>query len=136
MRKRTKAREYALQMLYQVDLRRSDAEAAIKEFWEEHLQSGEAEIKEFATQLVSGTVSQLATIDPLIETHASNWSLKRMGKVDRNVLRLGTYELLFMKETPPKVCINEAVDLAKRFGDVDSGKFINGILDAIHKRGS
>ena len=133
MRKRTKAREYALQMLYQVDIRRSESLELMRQFWEEQPDESDAEIRIFANELVQGTVSRLPEIDPILASHANNWSLKRMGMVDRNILRLGAFELLFSKDTPPKVCINEAVELAKRFGDTESGKFVNGILDAIHK---
>ncbi len=131
MRKRSKAREYALQALYQLDVRREASAEAIAAFWQEH--SPPADVKLFADRLVRGTREHLADIDPLITHHASNWSLGRMGVVDRNILRLGVFELLFLKDVPPKVTINEAVELAKRFGDTDTGKFINGILDAIHK---
>jgi len=83
---------------------------------------------------VEGTWQHLSEIDAIISQHAANWTLERMAIVDRNILRLGTYELIFLGDTtPPKVAINEAVELAKRFGTVASGKFVNGVLDAIHK---
>ena len=131
MRKRSKARECALQMLYQVDIRHADCRQILQEFWQDHQQT--AEIKTFANRLLQGTIERLAEVDALIAKHADNWDLRRMAVIDRNVLRLGTYELLSEDDVPPKVCINEAIDLAKRFGDAESGKFINGILDAIHK---
>ncbi len=131
MRSRTKSREYALQMLYQLDIRLADHREILQEFWREH--EPPAEVKAFANQLFEGTVEHLAAIDPLIASHANNWDLKRMAVIDRNILRLGAFELLHMDDVPPKVCINEAIELAKRFGDTESGKFINGILDAIHK---
>ena len=92
------------------------------------------EIRVFANQLFDGTIAHLGEIDPLITSHADNWNLKRMAVIDRNILRLGVYELRHAADVPPKVCINEAIELAKRFGDSESGKFINGILDAIHKK--
>jgi len=131
MRKRTKGRECALQMLYQADVRGVSATEIVEEFWKGH--SAPAEIKQFATQLSTGTAEHLDRLDPLIASFASNWTIKRMGVVDRNILRLGAFELLYLKDVPPKVTINEAVELAKRFGDAESGKFINGVLDAIHK---
>ena len=131
MRSRTKARECALQVLYQVDIRRVGHEQILDEFWQGH--AALAEIKAFAHQLVAGTLEHLPTIDPLIAGYADNWELKRMAVIDRNILRLGVFELLHLDEVPPKVCINEAIELAKRFGDADSSKFINGILDAVHK---
>lgn len=131
MRKRSKAREYALQMLYQVDLKKSSPVELIAEFWEAN--ASPEDVRQFAEVLVRGTTEHIKEIDSLITAHASNWTLKRMGVVDRNVLRLGAFELLHLEDVPPKVSINEAVELAKRFGDKESGKFINGILDAIHK---
>ncbi len=131
MRQRTRSRECALQVLYQVDIRRFDAQEALAQFWEQH--QAPQEVREFASQLVNGTMTHLSEIDLLIASHADNWDLPRMAIVDRNILRLGTFELLHLAEVPPKVCINEAVELAKRFGDSESGRFINGILDAIHR---
>jgi len=131
MRQRTKAREYALQLLYQIDLIHADPKQLIEDFCALHKAPGE--IKAFVTQLVEGAVQHRAEIDALIATHADNWNLKRMAVVDRNILRMGAFELLFLDEVPPKVCLNEAVELAKRFGDAESGKFVNGILDTIHK---
>lgn len=132
MRPRSKAREYALQMLYQADIRHASPPDVIGEFWLESDVPEEARV--FANQLVTGTTAHLADIDAHITAHADNWTLKRMAVIDRNVLRLGVFELLHGHEVPPKVAINEAIELAKRFGDEESGKFINGILDAIHKK--
>jgi len=131
MRKRTKAREYALQMLYQVDLTHATPQQTIQDFWTHH--HAPHDIRDFATRLVQGTLEHLDEIDRLIATHANNWQISRMAVVDRNILRLGAYELLHVEEVPPKVCLNEAVELAKRFGDEESSKFVNGILDTIHK---
>ena len=131
MRKRTKARECALQMLYQLDIRHVKPPEIVEQFWQEDASS--QDVRSFADRLVTGTIDHLPEIDQLITKHASNWDLSRMAVIDRNILRLGVYELLHVEEVPPKVCINEAVELAKRFGDTDSSKFINGILDAIHK---
>ena len=131
MRKRSKARDYALQVLYQVDIRHAECQQILQEFWQDHRAT--ADVKTFANQLVQGTIEHLTDIDSMITRHADNWELKRMAVIDRNILRLGVYELLHLNDTPPKVCINEAIELAKRFGDTESGKFINGILDAIHK---
>ena len=132
MRARTKSRECALQLLYQLDIRQGDPQRLLKEFWAED--ESEHGVREFADQLFLGTVEHLPELDALITRHADHWDLKRMAVIDRNVLRLGAFELLHLQEdVPPKVCINEAIELAKRFGDTESGKFINGILDAIHK---
>lgn len=131
MRKRTKARECALQVLYQIDITKDSADSLLSAFWED--KEVEAEVRDFATALVKGTVENMQKINDLITKYASNWKLKRMAVIDRNVLRLATYELLYCEDIPPKVSINEAVDLAKKYGDIESGKFVNGILDRINK---
>ena len=132
MRRRTKAREYALQLLYQVDISRSEAAQAIEAFWTYHRVP--TDVREFADLLIRGTLEHLTRIDEMIAARANNWDIARMAVVDRNILRLGVYELLHMHDVPPKVCLNEAVELAKRFGDEESSRFVNGILDAIHKQ--
>ena len=131
MRKRTKARELALKLLYQIDITREDFPATLGHFWQEHRVP--KAVKEFATQIAQGAVGNLGQIDGVISKYAQNWQLKRMAVIDRNILRLGCFELLFLADVPPKVSINEAVELAKRYGDTESSKFVNGILDKIHK---
>ena len=132
MRRRTRAREYALQMLYQADVARTELQQMIEEFWTYH--TVPPDVKTFATRLVEGTLAHAVEIDRLIASYANNWEISRMAVVDRNILRLGAFELLYLlDEVPPKVCLNEAVELAKRFGDEESSKFVNGILDTIHK---
>ena len=131
MRRRTKARELALQFLYRLDITKEDPAGALIYFWQEH--RAEKRIKEFAAKLIQGTIGKISGIDRLISKYAQNWQLKRMAVIDRNILRLGTFELKFTEDVPPKVAINEAVELAKRYGDTESGKFVNGILDKIHK---
>ena len=132
MRKRTKARECALKILYAVDITKDDPKKCIDIFWQNHEES-ETQVRDFANQLVSGVSKNIDLIDRVITRYATNWQLKRMAVTDRNILRFATYELLFMEEIPPKVSINEAIDIAKRYGDKDSGKFVNGILDKINK---
>jgi len=131
MRKRTQARECALQILYQSDIRKEQPEKLFLDFWRDN-EVG-AEVSDFASSLVLGTLKNMKKIDETITSYASNWKLNRMAVIDRNVLRLATYELLFCDDIPQKVSINEAVDLAKKFGDTESGKFVNGILDKISK---
>ncbi len=132
MRKRSKARELALKFLYQVDISKEGYEDALVHFWRERRTA--KPVKEFTTQLIIGTLENLAHIDSMLSKYARNWQLKRMAVVDRNILRLAGFELLFLEDIPRKVSINEAVELAKKYGDVDSGKFVNGILDKIHKK--
>jgi len=131
MRKRTQARELALQFLYQIDITKDKADSTLEGFWQEHKVSNS--IKEFALQIISGITSNLEEVDKLISKYTQNWQLKRMAVIDRNILRLGCFELLFLDDVPPKVSINEAIELAKKYGDLESSKFVNGILDKIHK---
>jgi len=119
-------------MLYQADIRRASPQQILDEFWQGR-EPMSAEVKAFASALFTGTVQHRQEIDAVIAARADNWGLNRMAVIDRNILRLGVFELLHSEGVPPKVCINEAIELAKRFGDAESGKFINGILDAIHK---
>lgn len=132
MRKRSKARELALTFLYRVDISKEDPADALEAFWREHRLT--KPIKEFTAQLISGTLKNLAQIDNTLAKQARNWQLKRMAVIDRNILRMASFELLFLEDIPRKVSINEAVELAKKYGDVDSSKFVNGILDKIQKR--
>lgn len=133
MRKRTKARECALQILYAMDIFKDDAGDRIKVYWDNQEEEEDAEVKKFANLLVRGVMKNHEAIDGMITKYATNWDISRMAVIDRNILRLATFELLFTDDIPPKVSINEAIDIAKRFGDKDSGKFVNGILDKIHK---
>jgi N utilization substance protein B len=90
----------------------------------------------FCSLLVNGIMSKRDALDSVIKKHVKNWEIKRMAVVDRNILRIGCYELLEIEQIPPKVTINEAVELAKKFGDLDSSRFVNGILDKIYKKES
>ena len=117
--------------LYQMDITQEASQEALTLFWENH--KADTEVRGFATGLVAGAIQNSKRIDEVISRYADNWEIHRMAAVDRNILRLATYELLFVEEIPPKVSINEAVDLAKKFGDVESSRFVNGILDRISK---
>jgi len=132
MRKRTKAREYALQVLYQIDITHDNYETSLSNLWqslsEEDIQD---EVKNFTTELVKGVIENWDALDEKIVQFATNWELKRMAVVDRNILRLCCYELLFRNDIPPKVSINEGVELAKKYSSVNAGKFVNGILDRV-----
>ncbi|MFH1129105.1 MAG: transcription antitermination factor NusB [Candidatus Omnitrophota bacterium] len=134
MRKRTLAREFAIQILYQMDITHDNCQVSLGNFWatrlEEHI---EEEVKNFTNLLVNGVFDNLAAIDKIIAQFATNWQLKRMAVVDRNVLRMGCFELTFRNDIPPKVSINEAVDLAKKYSGQEAGKFVNGVLDKIKK---
>ena len=130
--RRRKAREVALQFLYQLDLREeADPAPHAVEFWSRH--SLEDDAREFAEELVRGTMAARTEIDETIARCTEHWDLARMAVVDRNVLRLAVYELGWRAETPPKVVINEAIEIAKKFGTQESSRFINGILDRVHR---
>ena len=132
MRKRTKARENALKILYAIDITGDAPKECIDTYWQTN-EEKDAEIKAFANTLVLGAVNNGKEIDKMISKYATNWQLNRMAVIDRNVLRFAAYELLFVKDIPLKVSINEAIDIAKKFGGPDSGKFVNGVLDKINK---
>ena len=139
MRARTRARELALQFLYMVDVQGPDYREALDRFLADELDEkgpdrpGAAEAKEYARRLVDGVSGHRAEIDALLAEAARNWDLSRMAVVDRNVLRLGCYEMLHEPDVPTKVAINEAIELGKRFSTEQSGAFVNGILDRIRK---
>jgi N utilization substance protein B len=128
MARRHRAREIALQVLFQEDLNPASNPAVADQLLQRRL--GSEGLVEFARSLVAGVRRNRAEIDGWIERTATNWSLHRMAPTDRNVLRLGAYEVLYA-DTPPRVAINEAVELAKRFGSGQSAQFVNGILDRL-----
>ena len=132
MRRRTKARECALKILYQTEMTRDSYEDSLRIFWAREPQIEDA-VKEFANRLVKGVNEHIEEIDSTISKYATNWQISRMAVVDRNILRIATFEIFYMDDIPPKVSINEAVDIAKKYGDTDSSKFVNGILDKISK---
>ena len=132
MRKRSLSREFALQILYQIDITHDDYEASIANFWQNpEREVTEEEVKDFTAQLVSGVLDNLKAIDTKISQYAANWQLERMAVIDRNILRMSCCELIFRKDIPPKVSINEAVELAKKYSGSEAGKFVNAILDKI-----
>jgi transcription antitermination protein NusB len=126
---RRRAREFALQLLFQLDLSPGDAGGAVDAFFRG--KKIRAPIAEFAGRLVRGSFEHQGWIDDVLGTISHNWRVARMAVVDRNILRLALYEMLFEHETPPIVVINEAIEIAKKFGNDESGPFINGILDAV-----
>jgi transcription antitermination factor NusB len=129
LRKRTRARELALQALYQLDLRGPEVLEDIERLIA--LGDPQPDVRAFARTLVHGAWEHREELDQRIGAVAENWDVRRMAVVDRNVLRLASYELLYLDDVPPKVSINEAIDLAKRYSTADSGAFVNGILDRI-----
>ena len=129
MTKRRRSRESALQVLYQWDMTQQDARKGLVHL-KEHF-SLKKESDPFLDLIVQGVLTHCQEIDRLIEQYSEHWRLGRMAPIDRTILRIAIFELLYCEEIPPKVTLNEAVDLGKQFGSDESGSFINGILDHI-----
>ncbi len=129
MRRRTKARELALQFLYQLDLRGESVVEDLVDFL--GFSTKDRQCQEFALRLITGTKDLRPEIDEILTKVARNWDLKRMATIDRNILRMALFEILYCEDIPPKVSINEAIELGKRFSTANSGSFINGILDRV-----
>ena len=126
---RSHCRELALQFLYQAEFAGEGRGLTLAQFWR-YFRKGE-KAPAYLLQLVEGVATHLEELDALIARHSEHWRLERMSAVDRNLLRLAAYELLYVPKIPPKVVINEAVELAKQYGSEDSGAFVNGILDRL-----
>lgn len=135
MRKRTLARELAVQVLYKIDVTHEAPVKALEDFW-----SGQEKVsqlvRDFTSRLVEGVIEHKEKIDKEISLYAQNWKLERIAVVDRNILRIGLFELLYCEDIPPKVSINEAIDLAKKYSGLEAGKFVNGVLDKIRSEHS
>jgi transcription antitermination factor NusB len=132
IKKRTRARELCLQYLYQVDLVGESILDELDDFLRD--EESDRDTRSYAREMILFTSKNRAEIDSEIQSVAQNWEIHRMAVIDRNVLRLATYELLFRDDIPPKVAINEAIELGKRFSTSNSGSFINGILDKIKSK--
>jgi N utilization substance protein B len=132
---RRRAREAALQMLYQCEVGRADAVESIASYWSTR-EEGDAlpePLQEFANRIVGGTLDRREEIDAMLAAHAQNWRVERMAVIDRVVLRMAVYEMLSEAETPSKVIINEALELARSFSGDEAVGFVNGVLDAVRK---
>ncbi|WP_019532747.1 transcription antitermination factor NusB [Paenibacillus ginsengihumi] len=140
MRRRL-ARELALQCLYQIEMNDVSAEAAIDHVLEEAQTEDEAKLMQekdqisaqYVTELVKGTASRRSDIDALLSDYLKGWQMDRLSKVDRQILRLAAYEMIYRDDVPPKVVVNEAIEMAKLFGTEESGKFVNGVLGQLIK---
>ena len=132
---RRRAREAALQMLYSTEVGRAGAFEAIATYWptREADEQLDEPLREFANSLVRGALQRQQEIDALLTSHTQNWRLERMTVIDRMVLRLGVYEMLAEAETPSKVIINEAIELARSYSGEEAVGFVNGVLDAVRK---
>ena len=129
MGRRRQSRETALQLLYALDITRANAREVLRADWVEKRLSPEN--RDFTTTLVIGVIEHRDEIDALIQEYSTNWSLERIGLVERNILRFAIYELCFLPDIPPNVTINEAVEVAKKYGTEEAPAFINGILDRV-----
>ena len=133
MGKRRRARESAVQCLYQWDVTGAEPELILQGYWETQ-DPVDAELMRFAEALVLGTVEHAAEIDAMISEQTRHWRIDRLGLVEKSILRLGGYELIYEDETPAAVVIDEAIELSKRFSDPEAGSFVNGVLDGMSKR--
>ena len=124
---RHEAREWAVQFLFQRDFNKGELDSALTVFWMDRKTT--AKDKAFTEELIRGVEDNRAELDKKIQQYAENWDVKRMGAVDRNIIRLALYEMLHRPDVPPVVSINEGVEIAKEFSGLESGKFVNGILD-------
>lgn len=131
MSKRRDGREAAVQYLYQLDIHGDPAADLRADFW--LVREATAAVKEFTESLIAGFLTQREEVDVILKRHLRNFEVGRLNTVDRNILRLAIYEMFHRLETPPIVAINEAIDLAKKFGGEDSGKFVNGVLDQVKR---
>jgi len=131
MATRRDAREWAVQILFEMDFNPKGLESVLAEFWREH--EADPAARGFAEELVRGVRRHLDEIDARIRTYAANWDLARMAAVDRNAIRMALFEMLYRDDIPPVVSINEAIDIAKYFSSFESGRFVNGILDRARK---
>jgi transcription antitermination protein NusB len=132
MKSRRKARELAMQVLYRKEMGVQSEKEVLYELFSSDFYS--KEIQEFVRELVEKTITNIKEIDRLISNNAKNWKIGRIATIDKNILRLAICELLYFSEIPPKASIDEAIELAKKYSTLESGKFVNGILDSIMKR--
>ena len=128
---RRKARELALQMLFQDEFNREATQEVPLPLTSSSRQTSQ---HDFARQIIEGTRKHRSEIDALIVSHTEHWSSERLAAVDHNILRVALFEMIFLKETPPKVIINEAIDIARKYGSEQSGSFVNGVLDAVFRQ--
>lgn len=132
MASRRQAREHALQVLFQIDMTGETPEAALGLHWIERPVG--PSVQKFAEELVRGTFADIVRIDAMITSASDNWRIERMATVDRNVIRMAIHELMRDGVTPPAVVLDEAIEIAKRFGGEESGQFVNGVLDAVRRK--
>lgn len=137
MGKRRRARELTLQFLYQYDVMNESSpdsrvlEESLSFFWDRGGFNADSEVKEFSSVLINGCCANLEQLDEVIARYSEHWRLSRISKIDKNILRIAIYEILYLSDIPSAVTINEAIELGKTYGTEESGSFVNGILDKI-----
>ena len=131
MGKRRLSRELVVQFLYLIEMNEGEVQNQLKQFWESH--PAAEDVQSFTEDILNDIFDHKEAIDARLEKYSDNWTLSRMAVIDRNLLRMAASEILYSKTVPPKVAIDEAVEIAKRFGSEDSAHFINGILDRVLK---
>jgi N utilization substance protein B len=134
MGSRRKARESAMQLLYQYDFTRQPIDELLRTYWQNLREGVDEDVQCYANRLVKGALERLDEIDQRIAEHATHWRLPRMASVDRNILRIAVYEMLYEPETPKVVVIDEAIEIARRYSSYEATQFINGLLDAIRRK--
>ena len=132
MASRRQAREHALQVLFQLDMTGDTPDSALELHWPDV--KVDPKTREFAEMVVRGAWADVVRIDALIEASSENWRIARMATVDRNVIRMAVFELLHEPDTPPAVVLDEAIEIARKFGGEESGQFVNGVLDAVRRQ--
>lgn len=132
MGKRRKARESTLQILFQLEFDDSEPEKTIEQYWE-HRKASE-EIRQYSSWLVKGIISHQKEIDKIIQSVSEHWRISRMAMIDRNILRMAVFELLFEEDIAPAIVINEAIEIAKKYSNEEAATFVNGLLDAVRKK--
>ncbi len=130
---RRQAREWAVQFLFQTEFNPGDLEPALADFWSDEEKKPSERDRTYVNEVVSGVLEKQREIDRTLTKYTDNWDVDRLGVLDRTVLRVATYEMLFRGDIPPVVSINEAVEIAKTYSGKDSGRFVNGVLDRIQK---
>lgn len=130
---RRQAREWAVQFLFQTEFNPGDLEPALADFWNDDEKKPSDRDRNYVNEVVQGVLEKQREVDRTITKYTDNWDVDRLGVLDRTVLRVATYEMLFRGDIPPVVSINEAVEIAKAYSGKDSGRFVNGVLDRIQK---
>ncbi len=130
--KRRQAREIVLKILYQIEVSGENPTTVLDSFWERN-QNVNVSVKEFASDLAKGILEKYGELDDIIKQKLKNWRFDRVAVIDKNILRMGIFEILYRDDIPNSVSINEAIEIAKKYGDKDSSRFVNGILDKVSK---